>query len=497
MRKHSPEYLTDSESDAMRPYSAYRDSGVDWLGEVPAHWEVRRLRTVAEIRVSNIDKHVKDGERPVRLCNYVDVYKNDHIRPGMEFMRATATPGEIERFRLQRGDVLITKDSESWNDIGVPALVESTEDDIVCGYHLALLRPISDYVGGGYLFRALQSSGVAHQLQVEANGVTRFGLTHGGIKSIWLPLPSLAEQAAIVRFLDHVDRRIRRYVRAKQKLIAVLEEQKQVFIQQAVTGRIDVRTGRPYPKYKPSGVEWLGHVPENWQVWRSKRVFVPRRELARPDDIQLSATQAYGVIAQEEYEKRVGRKVVRILQHLEQRQHVEVDDFVISMRSFQGGLEKAWETGCIRSSYIVLQPATRLIVGYFGRLFKSTGYVTALRSTANFIRDGQDLNFENFCRVDLPFPPLEEQQKISVILDRTVVGIDSAIDRWRRQIALLGEYRTRLIADVVTGKLDVRRAAAGLPAVDALGAEDDVETFGVDATSESEGFDTAVEEVEA
>ena len=234
-----------------RLYSAYKNSGVEHLREVPAHWDVRRLRTVAELRVSNVDKHVKNGERPVRLCNYVDVYKNDHIRPGIGFMRATATPGEIERFRLQCGDVLITKDSESWNDIGVPALVESTEDDIVCGYHLALLRPLSDYVDGGYLFRALQSSGVAHQLQIEANGVTRFGLTHGGIKSIWLPLPSLAEQAAIVRFLDHGDRRIRRYVRAMRNLVGVaasrtertsfIDEYRTRLIADVVTGKLDVR----------------------------------------------------------------------------------------------------------------------------------------------------------------------------------------------------------------------------------------------------------------
>ena len=137
---------------------------------------MRRLRTLAELRVSNVDKHVRDGERPVRLCNYVDVYKNDRIRRRMPFMNATATPDEIERFRLRRGDVLITKDSESWNDIGVPALVESTEDNIVCGYHLALLRPFPERIAGGYLFRALQGSGVAHQFQVKANGVTRFGL---------------------------------------------------------------------------------------------------------------------------------------------------------------------------------------------------------------------------------------------------------------------------------------------------------------------------------
>ena len=236
---------------ALTPDLARKNSGVDGPGKVPAHWEVRRLRTVADMRVSNVDKHVRDGERPVRLCNYVDVYKNDRITHQMPFMNATATPDEIERFRLRRGDVLITKDSESWNDIGVPALVESADADIVCGYHLALLRPFP-CIDSGYLFRVLQSSGVAHQFHIEANGVTRFGLAHGGIKSIRLPLPPFAEQAAIVRFLDHVDGRIRRYVRAKRKLIgstasrieqetSLIEEYRTRLIADAVTGKIDVR----------------------------------------------------------------------------------------------------------------------------------------------------------------------------------------------------------------------------------------------------------------
>ena len=110
-------------------YPSYKPSGVPSLGDVPAHWEVRRLRTVGDMRVSNVDKHTRDEEIPVRICNYVDVYKNDHIRPSMDFMRATASSAEIERFRLERNDVLITKDSEAWNDIGVPALVVETADD--------------------------------------------------------------------------------------------------------------------------------------------------------------------------------------------------------------------------------------------------------------------------------------------------------------------------------------------------------------------------------
>ena len=243
-----------------------KESGVDWLGKVPEHWEVRRLRNVTEMRVSNVDKLTKDDERPVRLCNYMDVYKGGRIRAQMPFMKATATTNEIERFQLRVGDVLITKDSEAWNDIGVPALVSETAPDLISGYHLALLRPREQELLGDYLLRALQSKGVAHQFYIEAKGVTRFGLTHSGIKSVWLPLPPLPEQTAIVRFLDHADRRIRRYIRAKEKLIALLEEQKRATIHQAVTGQIDVRTGQPYPTYKPSGVEWLGDVPVHWEV---------------------------------------------------------------------------------------------------------------------------------------------------------------------------------------------------------------------------------------
>ena len=280
----------------------------------------------------------------------------------------------------------------------------------------------------------------------------------GQLKYLWLSLPPLPEQAAIVRYLDYVDRRIGRYVSAKRKLIALLEEEKQAIINRAVTRGLD-----PNVRLKPSGVEWLGDVPEHWDMRRSKRLFSPRQELARPNDIQLSATQAYGVIPQDEYERKVGRRIVKISLHLDKRRHVEVDDFVISMRSFQGGLERAWATGCIRSSYIVLRPTAEVDVGFFSYVFKSRAYVKALQTTANFIRDGQDLNFNNFCSVDLPFPPAGEQRKIAVTLGEATSSIDAAIARARRQVELVQEYRTRLIADVVTGKLDVRKAAPQLP----------------------------------
>ena len=283
-------------------------------------------------------------------------------------------------------------------------------------------------------------------------------VNEGQLEVLPVLVPPLPEQSAIVRYLDHVDRRIRRYVSAKRKLIALLEEEKQAIVNRAVTRGLDPNVG-----LKPSGVEWLGDVPEHWEMRRGKRLFSPRRELARPDDIQLSATQAYGVIPQDEYEQRVGRRIVKISLHLNKRRHVEVDDFVISMRSFQGGLERAWATGCIRSSYIVLRPTIEVDVEFFSYVLKSQAYIQALRSTANFIRDGQDLTFNNFCAVDLPFPAAEEQRRIAVAIGEATANIDATIARARRQIELLQEYRTKLIADVVTGKLDVREAASQLP----------------------------------
>ena len=205
-----------------------------------------------------------------------------------------------------------------------------------------------------------------------------------------------------------------------------------------------------YPKYKDSGLEWLGEVPEHWEISRSRRVFTQRKELARKDDQQLSATQAYGVIPQADYEERIGRHVVKISMHLEKRRHVEPDDFVISMRSFQGGLERAWARGAIRSSYTVLEPAIKVAPSYFAYLFKCPQYIGALQSTGNFIRDGQDLTYQNYILVDLPLPPLAEQERIGAFLDEKTAEIDRLIAKKQRQIELLDEQKAILINRAVT-----------------------------------------------
>ena len=126
-------------------YPLYRKSGVEWLGEVPEHWEVKRLEHVAFYRTSSVDKKIEEDELPVRLCNYTDVYYGDRIRVSEgEFMNATASTSEVQRFRLLVGDILVTKDSEDWRDIAVPAIVDETADDFVCGYHLGIPRRASN-----------------------------------------------------------------------------------------------------------------------------------------------------------------------------------------------------------------------------------------------------------------------------------------------------------------------------------------------------------------
>ena len=223
-----------------------KDSGIEWLGDMPSHWAVRRLRNTCSMRVSNVDKHKRSDELPVRLCNYIDVYKNDRIHSELDFMHATATEDEIERFRLQRGDVLITKDSETWNDIGIPAVVEDSSDDLVCGYHLALLRPLPSYLNSAYLFNVLQTVSVSHQFHVAASGVTRFGLSHNAIKSIWIPVPPVAEQVAIASFLDRVNSDIDRAAESAQQEISLLAEYRTRLIADVVTGKLDVRQAVKY-----------------------------------------------------------------------------------------------------------------------------------------------------------------------------------------------------------------------------------------------------------
>ena len=216
-----------------------KPSDVEWLGDVPEHWEVRRMQSVSEMRISNVDKHTNEYEVPIRLCNYVDVYKNEQITNDLDFMHATASEGEIEKFRLETGDVLITKDSETWDDIGVPAIVTEQAEDLICGYHLAMLRP-KPGASGPYLFRSLQATTVASQLHMAAKGVTRYGLTHNSIQSARVPFPPFNEQHSIADYIDGSTAALDKATLQARRQIELMEEYRTRLIADVVTGKLDV-----------------------------------------------------------------------------------------------------------------------------------------------------------------------------------------------------------------------------------------------------------------
>ena len=171
-------------------------------------WRKVPLDDVIDLVLSSVDKKTKDNERAVQLCNYTDVYYNSFIHAHLDFMMATATDREIAKCSLFSGDVVITKDSEKHDDIGVPALVRQDIPGLVCGYHLAILRPMPSKIEGNYLFYALCTSEVQHQFHSYANGITRFGLRKADIGLVEIPLPPLPEQRAIAHILGTLDDKI-------------------------------------------------------------------------------------------------------------------------------------------------------------------------------------------------------------------------------------------------------------------------------------------------
>ncbi|KVQ54241.1 restriction endonuclease subunit S [Burkholderia territorii] len=226
---------------------ALKPSGIEWLGDVPEHWEVAFLKHIADVRFSGVDKHSHDDETPVRLCNYTDVYKNDRITGDMDLMRATATAAEIARLTLKAGDVILTKDSETPDDIGVPAWVPEDLPGVVCAYHLGLLRPEPARLLGEFLFRAIGSARIAQQFHVLATGVTRFALGKHDVKNAVIALPPVEEQKNICKRIDAECKPLEDAIQRAEDEIKLIREYRDRQIADVVTGQVDVRGWVPGP----------------------------------------------------------------------------------------------------------------------------------------------------------------------------------------------------------------------------------------------------------
>ena len=440
----------------LKPYPEMKDSGVEWLGEVPKHWEVRRLKQICRLAYGNTltTEMRQDGTVPVFGSNGC---------VGFHSSANTKAPCIVVGRKGSFGKVNYSRDSVY--AIDTTFFIDSR----FSGAHIRWLF---------FLLRWLRLDEVTKDSAVP-------GLDREDAYQRLAPVPPLPEQTAIVRFLDHADRRIRRYIRAKQKLIALLEEQKQAIIHQAVTGQIDVRTGESYPAYKPSGVEWLGEVPSHWEVRRARYIF---REIDRRSsdgsEQHLSMSQSLGLVPSHLVKNRTlvsenyaGGKLCRS------------GDLVLNrLKAHLGVFARAQQSGVISTDYTVLSPNREAKTEYFEQVLRSPSCRGELRTRAKGIVEGfWRLYTDDLYDIYLPLPTVDEQESIIRWIKSISMQAERNATLGDREVALLHEYRTRLIADVVTGKLDVREAAAELPEEDVPGdAEESAEEYTIEKEVEKE-----------
>ena len=446
----------------LKPYPAMKDSGVPWLGAVPEHWTVKRGKALFHC----VDVRSSTGEEEL-----LTVSSERGVVPRSS---ATVTMFKAESYagyKLCWPNDLVINSLWAWaRGLGVAR----HHGIISSSYGVYRLRPsYTEY--SAYVHDLVRSTPFNWELLVRSKGIwiSRLQLTDEAFLGAPFPLPPSQEQSAIVRYLDHVDRRIRRYIRAKQKLIKLLEEQKQALIHQAVTGQIDVRTGRPYPAYKPSGVEWLGDVPEHWEVIRLGRLitlttgfpFKSEGFTQSEEDVRLlrGVNIAPGRLRWEEVVRWSAADTDNFAEY-----QLELGDIVLGMDRpiIQDGIrvavvEQSDVPSLLLQRVARIRPGEELKRDFTLLLLRGKSFSDYLAPIFTGI-SVPHLSPEQIGGFRFALPSLAEQEKILEQLRPSIGAIRSAMDRALSQILLLREYRTRLIADVVTGKLDVREAAASL-----------------------------------
>ena len=432
----------------LQPYPDYKPSSVEWLGEVPAHWEIRRFKYLLREPDARSDS---GAEQLLQVSQYTGV--TERKRTNRQDEPDTRAASLIGYKHVQPGELAVNI-MLAWNgSMGVSPFT-GVVSPAYCVYRFgANTEP-------WYFHYLLRSPSYKIRIKAVSTGVveSRLRLYTDDLYRLKGLLPPLPEQAAIVRFLDHVDRRIRRYIGAKQTLVTLLEEQKQAVIHRAVTRGLD-----PNVRLKPSGVEWLGDVPKHWEVMPVKRAF-----LSMDYGISESGSDSGTIRLLTMGHLKDGRVTVPSNGGVE-----SVDSYVLlrsgdllfnrtNSQELVGkvGLFVGHESPVTFASYLVrMRPRPNHEPEYLNMALNGMSFQSRARREAIPSLHQSNLNPARFGRLHIALPSKEEQRTILRILQRETRSLRDAMDRARRQIELLSEYRTRLIADIVTGKLDVRGAA--------------------------------------
>ena len=432
----------------LKSYPDYKASGVPWLEEVPVHWQIERAKWL-----------FRKMARPLQESDEIVTCFRDGVvtlRKNRRELGFTESIKEIGYQGIRRGDLVIHAMDAFAGAIGVA----DSDGKGTPVYSICKSAPRANAYYYAYTLREMARN---QWIQALAKGIRErssdFRYTDFGSQSV--PLPSLSEQTAIVRYLDHADRSIHRYISAKERLIDLLEEQRQAVIQRAVTRGIN-----PNVRLKPSGVQWLGDVPAHWEVMRL-RYLIKRKltyganaaaEYADPDwprYLRITDFDQDGVLKSNTF-RSLPPEIAR-------NYLVQPGDILLARSGATVGKaflvpEDAGEA-CYAGYLIRACPQNAQIDPHFLFAFtQSTGF-TRWKNSTFILSTIQNISAEKYANLHIPCPPLSEQTQIIHCLNKETTSINAAIDRSRREIELLNEYRTRLIADVVTGKLDVHEAA--------------------------------------
>ena len=435
-----------------------------------SQFETKAIKHVALVQSSNVDKVVDAGELSIQLCNYVDVYYNDRITDRISFSGGSAKPREIEKFALRSGDVLITKDSETPDDIAVPALVDESAAGVVCGYHLAIIRAQPAIIRGDFLFWCLKSRPVMEAFSTRAQGITRYGLTLGGIGSVLVPTPEIQIQKGIAEFLSRETSRIDALIDKKERLLALLEEKKRTESVLAVT-----RGLHPSVQLQSTGLAWLPQAPAHWRVRRIAALFREVNDRGDSDLPVLSVSIHHGISDRELEDEERDRKVVQIEDKTFYKRVRPGDLTYNMMRAWQGACGVATVDGLVSPAYVTARPLENIHSPYFESLLRTKNCIEEMRKASKGVADFRlRLYWEHFRQVGVVLPPLNEQVNIAkYLLERK--GRFEAIEKpIAASIDRLREFRSALITAAVTGQMDIATWRKRWPAdshIDAVAAE--------------------------
>ena len=422
-----------------------KDSGIEWIGEIPKDWKCCKVKYSTSFVGSGTtptssNQDFYDGD--INWIQSGDLYKTVVVDTVEKKLTEKALKSFSALHIYQAPFIIMAMYGASVGNTAFSKIDACCNQACCCiknneSFNLKFMFYWLDFAQIDFLGRAI--------------GGTQPNISQDKIKNQYIVKPSLEEQQQIADYLDTQCSEIDATAEDIQKEISLLEEYKKSVITEAVTKGLN-----PDAEMKDSGIKWIGKIPINWQAVNPRWLFAQRKDRAKKGMEQYTASQKYGVISQKDYMNRIGGSIVTVQKDFDILKMVCEGDFVIHMRSFQGGLEYSKHTGSISSAYVMLIPQKNTgECRYFKWLFKSASYINALQSTSNLIRDGQAMRYSNFIQIIIPYPPLNEQQQIADYLDSKCSEIDAIIADKKRQRGILADYKKSLIYEYVTGKKEV------------------------------------------